>query len=472
MDIKQEIVNKRKENIKKSGHSLGTEVEKTRTVPLKKFGQEPFLICEVKRRSPSKGNIAPGIDAVEQAGIYVKNGVRNISVLTEQDYFGGSLSDLIRIKKTFPETAVLRKDFLTDEEDIDISYRAGADAVLLIASVLGTEVLKKMYCKAKKLGMEVLLEVHSQEDIKKAEEIKPDITGINSRNLSTFRVDTLIPVLTKKDISWDTKLIFESGIKYREHGIFALANGFSGILAGEYALKKPELVTDLLSCFKEDLNSLRKKNFWEKLYNRKQPGKPLIKICGITNREDALLCKELGADMLGFIFAESKRKAELKIIDEIKDIDILKTAVITEPPDKAVTEMLELGLLDAVQFHGNEKPEDCFNMAFPYYKAIRLKTEEDINLMEQYRCPRVLIDAYSAHLKGGTGKQVPEKLVNKVKEKHTLWIAGGLGPDNVKEILEKFNPELVDASSRLEAEPGKKDYEKVKRFFDNIISIY
>jgi indole-3-glycerol phosphate synthase/phosphoribosylanthranilate isomerase len=465
MDIKQEIVNKRKENITKYGHTLGTEVEKTRSVPIKKFGQEPFLICEVKRRSPSKGNIAQGIDAVEQAGIYVKNGVRNISVLTEQDYFGGSLNDLIRLKKAFPEAAVLRKDFLADEEDIDISYRAGADAVLLIASVLGTEVLKNMYSKAKDLGMEVLLEVHSEEDIKKAEQVKPAITGINSRDLSTFRVDTLIPVITKRSINWETNIVFESGIRYREHGIFALANGFTGLLVGEYALKKPELVRELINCFSENTSILKKKNFWEKLYKRQKPGRPLVKICGITNREDALLCKELGADIIGFIFAPSKRRANPEIVKELEDLDILKTAVVTETPDNKIMEMLQNGFLDAVQLHGAEKPDECFNIAFPYFKALSLKTENDIDLIEQYRCPRVLVDTYSPHLKGGTGTRIPDDLLGKVKKKYPLWIAGGISPDNVKEIIDKYSPELIDASSRLEAEPGKKDHDKLKKFF-------
>ncbi len=476
MNIKQEIVQTRKENIKKLGHTLGVSIPNKREVPLKKFGQTPFLICEVKRRSPSRGDIAKGIDAVEQAGIYVKNGVKNISVLTEQDYFAGSLKDLIRIKKTFPEVAVLRKDFLIDEEDIDISFRAGADAVLLIASILKAEELSNLYSKAKNLGMEVLLEVHTKEDIKKTKRFKPTITGINSRNLSTFQVDPLIPVITKNDINWETKLVFESGIKHKEHGIFALANGFSGMLVGEYVLRRPELISDLIACFNKDIKNLRKKNFWEKLYSMKSNAKPpvkkpLVKICGITNKEDAYLCKELGADMIGFVFAPSKRQANPELLYELKDLDILKAAVVVSPPDSTILKLLEENLINVIQFHGEEQPDECFNMAFPYYKAIRLKSETDISLIDNYRCPRVLVDAYSAHLKGGTGTNIPDELVKKVKEKHRLWIAGGIGTDNVREIINKFNPELIDISSKLEATPGKKDHAKLRELFKIITDL-
>jgi indole-3-glycerol phosphate synthase/phosphoribosylanthranilate isomerase len=471
MNIKHEIVQKRKQNIEKLGHTLGVAIPGKREVPLTTFGQAPFLICEVKRRSPSKGDIAKGIDAVEQAGIYVKNGVRNISVLTEQDYFAGTLKDLISIKKTFPDAAVLRKDFLIDEKDIDVSFRAGADAVLLIASILEAEKLESLYNKAKALGMEVLLEVHSKEDIKKAKRIRSTITGINSRNLATFKVDPLIPVITKNDINWETKLVFESGIKHKEHGIFVLANGFSGMLAGEYVLKRPELVTDLISCFNEDIINLRKKNFWERLYKNKFSSKPLVKICGITNKEDAYYCKELGADILGFVFAPSKRQANPEILHELKELDILKAAVVVTPPDSAILKLLEENLISVIQFHGEEEPDECFKAAFPYYKAIRLESKTDIDLIDNYRCPRVLVDAYSALLKGGTGAKIPDKLIRKVKEEHPLWIAGGIGIDNVEEIIEKFNPELIDMSSRLEAAPGKKDRKKLKELFKIIDSL-
>jgi indole-3-glycerol phosphate synthase/phosphoribosylanthranilate isomerase len=118
MTIVEKIVARRKERVAREGHWLGARAREARDVPLTAFGSDPFLICEVKRRSPSRGDIAPGADVVEQARAYARAGVRSISVLTEEDSFGGSLEDLARIKAALPGVAVLRKDFLLDEEDI------------------------------------------------------------------------------------------------------------------------------------------------------------------------------------------------------------------------------------------------------------------------------------------------------------------------------------------------------------------
>jgi indole-3-glycerol phosphate synthase/phosphoribosylanthranilate isomerase len=111
-DIKRDIVCRRLERIATEGFELGHPVPATRQAPLVPFDRPPFVICEVKRRSPSKGVIAGDLDAVAQARRYVEAGVKTISVLTEEDQFGGSLADLMDVKNAFPEIAVLRKDFL------------------------------------------------------------------------------------------------------------------------------------------------------------------------------------------------------------------------------------------------------------------------------------------------------------------------------------------------------------------------
>src|SRR5688572_20269953 len=112
MDVKRAIVARRLERIAAEGYAFGHPVPEHRAVPVVPFDRAPFVICEVKRRSPSKGIIAGGLDAVEQARLYVGSGVKTISVLTEEDQFGGSLADLMAVKNAFPDTAVLRKDFL------------------------------------------------------------------------------------------------------------------------------------------------------------------------------------------------------------------------------------------------------------------------------------------------------------------------------------------------------------------------
>lgn len=465
MNILTEIVEKRRNLVQEKGYEMGVSLPRERQVPINPFIKDPFLICEVKRKSPSKGNISIDLDAKKQVELYYSNGVRSISVLTEPSYFAGSLSDLLCIKQAFPDCAVLRKDFLFSLEDIEVSCRAGADAVLLIASILTGDELKVLYRRTKELGMEALVEVHSKEDIKKAEGIKPDLTGINSRDLTSFRVDLTIPLIIKQMISWKTNLVFESGIHFKENALIALSSGFRGILVGEAVVRDPSLIRRLLSAY-----TVKKHNFWERLYKRK---KPLVKICGITNTADAYHAMKSGADILGFILAQSKRRADPALLRKLKDCGILKAGVVvTERGAKTlepeVCDLLDRGLIDAIQFHGDEEPDKCFSLAFPYYKALQLKDKDDVARIGRYRCPRVLVDAFSQNERGGTGRCIPEEYLFQVKKQFPLWIAGGLGIDNITDIMQRFSPELVDVSSKLEQTPGKKDPALVTQFIKHI----
>ena len=173
MTIVEQIVSRRRERVAREGHWLSARAREARGVPTVSFGAEPFLVCEVKRRSPSRGDIAPDVDVVEQARAYARAGVRSVSVLTEEDSFSGSLDDLGRIKNALPEVAVLRKDFLLDEEDIEVSWRAGADAVLLIASILDAKTLAALHAAAERRGLTALVEVHDAGDVAKCRDILP-----------------------------------------------------------------------------------------------------------------------------------------------------------------------------------------------------------------------------------------------------------------------------------------------------------
>jgi indole-3-glycerol phosphate synthase/phosphoribosylanthranilate isomerase len=468
MSILEEIIKNRKDKIKRKGHGLGVKLPRERNLPLVPFGRDPFIICEIKRRSPSKKIIALHVDAVRQAQIYVERGIKSVSVLTEEDYFSGSLNDLLAVKKSFPHLSLLRKDFILDEEDIDVSYWAGADALLLIAKIHDVYTLTRLCKKTKLLGMKVLLEVHDEEDLEKARRLKPDYTGINSRNLKDFHVDTDLAFQLAGRIDWSTRTVFESGILSMEDASRALARGFSGVLVGEGVMRNPSLITKLYSVFVGSWGP-----FWQKLFSQKKEGKPLTKICGITRREDATLAAERGADVLGFIFADSPRKAPFELPKRLGHLHVLKVGVVTGcgiplSIDKEVKELLTEGFLDAIQFHGAESPQELDRFSFPCYKAVRMKDESDLELIALYPCPRVLIDTYVPGIPGGTGSRVPEKLVLKAKAIYPLWLAGGIGPLNVREIVEKFQPELIDSSSHLESTPGIKDHHKVKKFFKEV----
>ena len=197
--------------------------------------------------------------------------------------------------------------------------------------------------------------------------------------------------------------------------------------------------------------------------------RPLVKVCGITSRADAECAVEAGADILGFILAPSMRQIDPALIRGLRDLDVLKVGVVVAGKDKPgappeLATLLEEGVLDAVQFHGAEEPEECAKLAFPYYKALRVKEAADVERIREYRSPRVLIDAFDKEAYGGTGKRISADLVDAAAEIQPLWLAGGLGPASVAEIVGRWRPELVDASSGLEKSPGVKDHGAVREF--------
>lgn len=475
MTIIEEIVMRRNARIARTGHTMGVRVPRRRRCPVNEFSVSPLLICEVKRASPSKGRISPGEDAVSRVSKYRERGIRSVSVLTEEEYFSGSLQDLLGVKERFPEMAVLRKDFIIDEEDVAVSYRAGADAVLLIAAMHDTGRLVRLYRKVKSLGMEALVEVHDTEDVRKAARFSPALTGFNSRDLKTFGIDPLRPVVLLNRMTWETVPVFESGIRCAEDALYALGAGFRGLLAGESVMRSPEIIPALFEAFssqqKATAGAARGSiDFWNRVGERTGGSRPLVKICGLANESDARFAHGKGADMLGFVFADSPRRARPRLLRKIEDLDSIKVGVVVHGPgcnsiDDEVRDLLGAGLLDAVQLHGDERAEQCFRLAFPYYKAVQVDEKEDEDVISRYRSPRVLVDAFVPGMRGGTGHRAPRGVVDRIRARYPLWLAGGIGPENVRRIVETFRPELIDASSGLEEKPGVKSNAKIEKFF-------
>ena len=494
MSLLEQIAECRRERVRLEGPELGASLPPRRQVPIVPFlgGEQPALICEIKRRSPSRGDIAPGLDAVAQAGRYSDAGIRFLSVLTEEDHFGGSLADLIAVKQRCPQLAVLRKDFLLDEADLEVSARAGADAVLLLAALHDGSALRRLCRRAQELGLAALVEVHDLAETARAREARPALTGVNSRDLGSFRVDPLAPLALRPAIDWDTTLVYESGVRGPEGVLLARCGSFDAVLVGEAAVRRPQGVGELASALD---SPLAVRDFWARVAARlgtsgrsagipraSKPGyavgvkpgllpglRPLVKICGLTRPGDARLAADLGADLLGFVFAPSARRADPSLLRELDGLDVLKVGVVTEPQGTAQARaLLEQGLLDALQLHGEERPAECLAAGFPYVKALRLHEPADVARAGEYGCPRVLADAWSEEAPGGTGRRVPRELVEKLAAERPLWLAGGLGPDNVREVVRRWHPELVDASSRLEASPGVKDRAALERFFAEI----
>ena len=453
---------------------------------------------------------------------YAEAHAQAVSVLTEMNFFKGTLRDLIAVadlmehrrQQGLHTCAVLRKDFLLFEDEIDIAYRCGADAVLLIARILDDAQLVKMAQRAQKFGIQAFVEVREADDFRKLAVVtaalgdaaaKTIVAGVNSRDLATFHTDPLIPASVRSKLP--AKAVFESGILSAADATYARNLGFTGILVGEAVAKNPPLAKDVVSAFESGCENARGQ-FWKKFAERKfahnetravssqNAHRPLVKICGITREEDGLLAAELGADMLGFVFSTTKRLTTEEFVrsfaakihlchpepfDKLRDlnkvgepVEPLLVGVITDPSSvegKTAIKLAQEGVLDAVQFHGVD-PRNSIDAAssntLPYYCAARVGEASDFDKVEALRKngePRILLDAKVEGIPGGTGKTIPESLLREKASGTPLWLAGGINPENVVTICEKFHPELIDVSSGIEDAPGIKNHDKMKALF-------
>ena len=538
-DILQTIVEKRRADIERLGLNFGIEIPEKRRVGHTEFLGNAGAILEVKRASPSKGDIAPDLDPVALATTYAEAHAQAVSVLTEGNFFKGTLRDLIAVadlmerrrKQGLHTCAVLRKDFLLYEDEIDIAYRCGADAVLLIARILDDEQLVRMAKRAQSFDMQAFVEVREKDDFRKlsvvtsafgADAARTIVAGVNSRDLATFHTDPLIPASVRSKLP--AKAVFESGVHTPADADYARSLGFTGILVGEAVAKNPALAKDVVSAFESGRENARG-GFWRKFAalwqaQRTNPGpfkvgvvrqahqpfaeplhrnRPLVKICGITRVEDGMLAAELGADMLGFVFSTTKRLTteefvksfSTKLRAEGNPCVPLLVGVITDPESpegKTAIKLAREGVLDAVQLHGIE-PTKCLELAddkvpelvdgtnkigIPYYCAARIGEESDFDKVAALRAngePRILLDAKVEGIPGGTGKTIPENLLCEKAGDIPLWLAGGITPTNVAELVGKFSPELIDVSSGVENAPGIKNSEKLKALFAALTSL-
>lgn len=197
------------------------------------------VIAEIKRKSPSKGVIRKNFNPSEIARQYRLGGAAALSILTDKDFFGGSLEIL---KKVRSETSlpILRKEFILDEYQIYEARQAGANAILLIAAILSPFSMKKFYALATQLGMDTIFEVHDQEELKAVLPIQPKIIGINNRNLKTFEVDLAVTAKLAKNIPSKILIISESGIHTPEDIVRVLRTGAKAVLVGESLMKAPD----------------------------------------------------------------------------------------------------------------------------------------------------------------------------------------------------------------------------------------
>lgn len=205
---------------------------------LRRSSGDVAVVAEVKRRSPGAGAIREGLDPADLAAEYARSDAAAISVLTDRDYFGGSLDDLRRVRARV-RRPLLRKDFVVDPVQLAESRAAGADAVLLIVRVLDDRLLAALLRGARGLGMAALVEVHDAGELERALSAGADIVGINNRDLSTFQSSVSVTLELVGRIPGDVVVISESGLATRRDLATVGAAGADAVLMGEALLRSP-----------------------------------------------------------------------------------------------------------------------------------------------------------------------------------------------------------------------------------------
>ncbi|WP_068676271.1 indole-3-glycerol phosphate synthase TrpC [Oceanobacillus sp. Castelsardo] len=236
MTILDKILREKEKEIQKYFKQTFDSMEYEPTISFKEKVQSSDSMCvisEIKRSSPSKGNINMEVNPVQQAKQYEASGATAISVLTDPAFFNGTMDDLREVRKAV-NLPILCKDFIIDTIQIDRAKAAGTNIILLIVAALDDTNLEKLYHYAKGLDLEILVEVHNQEEMERALKLNPEIIGINNRNLKTFEVNiATTEELASMVTNPDTILISESGMKTQKDVIRARDAGAKVILVGE-----------------------------------------------------------------------------------------------------------------------------------------------------------------------------------------------------------------------------------------------
>jgi indole-3-glycerol phosphate synthase len=198
------------------------------------------VIAEHKRRSPSAGVIREDLELEEVVGAYERGGARALSVLTEEAGFGGTLDDLARARRA-AALPILRKDFMVDEYQVFEAAAGGADAILLIVAALTPDELAELHGLANSLGLDVLVEVHDAAELAVAAQLRPQIIGINNRDLTTLRVDLERTFELRPGVPGGTLIVAESGLRTRADIDRVRAAGIDAVLIGESLMRAEDM---------------------------------------------------------------------------------------------------------------------------------------------------------------------------------------------------------------------------------------
>jgi indole-3-glycerol phosphate synthase/phosphoribosylanthranilate isomerase len=366
-------------------------------------------IAEFKRRSPSAGDIRPDGDVTQIARAYEAAGARAMSVLVDER-FAGSWDDL-RAARAATGLPLLAKGFFSTPADLETARDAGADAVLLLLRDLDDSAADALLGVARTLGLDTLVEAHDAAELARAAALDAPVIGINARDLATFRIDRAAQLELLAVAPRDRTIVAESGIETRAQAALAELSGAHAVLVGSTLMRAADpgaKLRDLLA-------------------------RPLVKVCGLTRQDDVDAAVEAGADLVGFILAdESPRRAEALL--DVPD-SVLRVAVFVGETDDTDA--------DLVQFYGREDGHRSRD-------AVLLRRGERVGTVVDLPWER------------GDPSHV-ERARSTVGR---VMLAGGLGPENVAEAIERVRPWAVDSARSTETSPGIKDHDSLRAWVE------
>ncbi|KAK0723082.1 N-anthranilate isomerase [Lasiosphaeria miniovina] len=456
--------------------------------------QSPFdvtLAAEIKRGSPSKGIFALDIDAPSQARKYALAGASVISVLTEPEWFKGSIEDLRAVRQVLNgmanRPAVLRKEFIFEDYQILEARLAGADTVLLIVKMLDAELLERLYRYSLSLGMEPLVEVQNADEMAIAIKLGAKVIGVNNRNLESFEVDLGTTGRLRSMVPKDTFLLALSGINSHQDVLDYKRDGVNGVLVGESIMRAPDASQFIKKlCAGPDAPA-----------PTSGPKSLLVKICGTRSAEAATEAIKAGADFIGMILVPGTKRyvydeTALAISKAVHDISkppaeesakargsaedffswsgellrnqgpLLVGVFKNQPLEEVLEKQRQYGL-DVVQLHGNEPIEWASLIPVPVIRKFK-PGQPGIGVRGYHAA--ALLDSGS-----GSGELLDVESVKSALEKDdrlTVLLAGGLTPENVAESVAALGPFAdrilgVDLASGVEVN-GVQSVEKIRAF--------
>jgi indole-3-glycerol phosphate synthase / phosphoribosylanthranilate isomerase len=365
-------------------------------------------IAEVKRRSPSAGDLRLDADPAALAAAFERSGAAAVSVLVDER-FGGDISDL-RAARSAAGLPLLAKGFFSTEDELVELRDAGADAVLLLLRDLDDESARRLQARARDLGMDALVEAHDEHELARAVALDADPIGINARDLATFKVDRQAQLELVAAAPRDRVKVAESGIATRVQGVEAELAGADAILVGSALMRASDPAAMLASLI----------------------ARPLAKVCGLTRQEDVDAAVEAGADLCGFVLVPESPRAADRVL-EVGD-SVLSVAVLV-----------------------GEREEHGADLVQAYQREEGRVRGRDAVLLRDGAAVATVIDL-------PWDEDDATHFDRALSVEGRLMLAGGLGPENVASAIAACRPWAVDASSMLEREPGIKDHERVRAF--------